>query len=65
MEKFYDGTGFSPKDARQNAEAQIADFIESEKQMGKNLCNVNTDIQNTSQNGNLYYCTLKIKYDEN
>jgi len=65
MEKFYDGTGFSPKEARQNAEDQIAEFIENEKNSGKNVNNISKDIQNTSQNGNLYYCTLKLSYDEN
>lgn len=65
MEIFFDGTGFSPADARENAFEQADAFIKEERANGKKLININKNIQSTSQNGNLYFCSIKLTYDEN
>ncbi len=62
--KFFNGSGFSPEAAIQNANDQADDFIAQRTNAGKQVTEISRDIQSTSQNGNYYYAVLKLVYNE-
>ena len=60
--KSFTGTGYNPSAARKNADDQVDDFIQDEKQAGKNIVEDDRIQEGTPQTASYYYCQLKLKY---